>query len=1188
MLRIRLFGSPQLSFEGGQVEVRPSALRLLSYLLVRHGKHSRKNIAFNLWPDDPEDVAQARLRRQLYNLRQALPNGISNGAWFRADDSSIGWDESSNYSLDIRDFERLIGENGSSIAADLYVGDLLDDADDEWVIVERERLRSLHISNLAKLISECRSKGDYQRGISHAERLLRLEPWREDIVRQLMALRYESGDRSGALRAFDAFAQRLQADMSVDPMPETSALALVINRNDSTLPDAASGLQPKASPDSLRGVPFVGREREMEFLRSCWQRAVACKGGGLFIAGESGIGKTRLATELAAFVEKSGGRVVTGLTTSPEAWPYQAFGGALRASLPMLATTDVRPIWLAVLSQLVPDIRIQLTDLPALAPLEKDREQRRLFDASSSALEALARARPLLVLLEDLHWAGASSIALLDFLMRRAYSNRILVVATYRVEEVSAEHPLFSMRRRLLREGIASQVEPARLSPAAIAALVEQMPQLERLSLAAERIYRASEGNPLLAIQTITDLSEGTAIGVLSAIPGHDAEHGETSSIAIIERTIASRTARLSPKARALAEVAAIIGAGFDLETVAEVTGWSADYTLDAVGELLDRRLVRENPQHGHDYVFVHHLIQSSIYAGVNETDRRRRHFHIARVTERHTQHGGDDLASYIAFHFERAGVQRRAGNHYMNAACNAFAVFANEEAIGLATRALGLDLDDPTRFEALALRADIHEHVGNRDLQRADVLAMDAIARRLGDPELMCRLLGKRITLAHELDERDSERALITELREIAERTKATSRLAEVAEAEGRFEAQTGNYAAANTHLETALALRMVLNDIRGAFECTMLLVDLARRRRDASQMQSQMKRLQEFASRHGSKVISLRTWEVASYVADHDENQPARIDAAQRWLAEAESASDVSAQARAHSALWNAESYLGRYDKAYRHADCAAELFERLGDRAGGARVLMDYSIALIRAWRLDEAKDRVLRAYSIFTEVEDASGQLSALSRLTSICHYLEDDQSTLAFARRLLQLSRRVASPFMRSTALGNISFLELRFGDLDSALRHVSRSIALARRHYLRVLPQLLSAQTEMLLRLGDVELAEVSLSECLELLDAAIPVMMFCHDNFFTAARVYHALGNKQRAAHFLRRSRDALQKAVDALPDTETKAAFLGYYVNRQILAAFERDEWPPVGPQPGDRLPRERAYRRALPTEH
>ena len=1180
MLRVRLFGNPELSFEGSLFEVRPSALRLLSYLLVRHGKHSRKSVAFNLWPDDPETIAQARLRRQFYNLRQALPNGTQDGTWFRADDLSIGWNDASDYSLDIRDFERLVaGGTTSGLAADLYVADLAADSDDEWIIVERERLRSLHISNLAKLISECRTKGDYSRGIDYAERLLRLEPWREDVVRQLMALRYESGDRGGALRAYDEFARRLREDMAADPMPETRALKLIVDRNESTF-EIESGVRQANVPASpLRGTPFVGREHEMEFLRSCWQRAVAGKGGGLFIAGESGIGKTRLASELAAFVEKNGGRVITGATTSPEAWPYQALSGALRTSLPLLASIDVEPIWLAVLSQLVPDIRAQRTDLPALTPLEKDRDQRRLFDAASRYLESLARTRPLLVVLEDFHWAGSSSIAILDFMIRRAYSNRVLVVATYRIEEVPIEHSLLAVRRRLLRERIATQLEPAPLSMNAIQTLVAQMPHPERLGRSsAERIYRASEGNPLLAIQTIVDLVEKATDGL--ALPlASDADRSEAPFSAIIERTIASRIARLSAKARAVAEVAAVIGVGFDLETIEEVTGWGADVALNSIGELLDRRLVRESTERGaHDYVFTHHLIQASIYTGVPIAHRRRRHHRVARVIERLSQSRGDDLAGLIASHFERAGVDQMAADYYVKAALSAFALFANEEAIGLATKALELAKNDLTRVHALSLRADIYEHLGNREAQSEDVLSMDAVARRLDDTDLVGHTLSKRIALAHEMDQRDLERDLLAELQALAKRSGESRLLALAAEGRARYETTTGDYVAARANLETALALRLQLDDARGAFECSMLLVDVARRLKDLSQMQLQMERLQEFAARHGSRAISIRTWEAATHIASLKSDQTGCIEAAQHWLAEAESVNDVSAQARAHSALWDAKSYLGRYDEACRHAEYAAELFAQLGDRVGGAWVLLNYDITLIRLGELDVAYERVLRAYSIFRDVEDVAGQQATMSRLVFLSLYRGDANAGVVWGRRAVELARRVGSKFYLAAALGNLSGPEREVGDLEAALSHVNESLALARRYKLphHILPIMLTSRAQTMLRVGDLRSAKTSVDECLQLLDACAQAMVFQQDNLFVAARVFRALGDDKRASELLKRCRELLDKAYAMSPNAETKAELMRISYNREIVDACERDAWPPIGPQPGDKLPR------------
>ena len=1184
MLKIYLFGRPRIGVadRSGELAIQPSSLRLLAYLLVRRGTVGRQNAAFALWPDDPEDVALGKLRRHLYNLRSALESTEGDTAWITADDSVIHLKVDRLW-VDAKEFEALSCQSDGSAAAadlyaaDLYAADLLENYDDEWVIVERDRLRSLAVSNLAKLTAACRSKREFEPAIRFAARLLDLEPWREDVVRLMIKLRYEAGDRSGAFNEYERFASRLREDMGIEPMPETRALMIAVSRNDTVAEEADRSRRDDAVIRSRPTGAFVGRRSEMEFLSSRWGRAAIGSGGGLFIAGESGIGKTRLAHEFAAGVESQGGRVLFGLTSAPESRPFQALADALRGALPMLGAVDAEPIWLSVLAQLVPDIRVQRAALPMLTPLENDREQARLFDAVASCLEALCRSRPLAIVLEDLHWAGATSIAAVEFLMRRAASRKILVIATYRTEEISVEHPLAAIRRRLLRDGNASQLEPSRLTREAIRELAALSPELRPLNASAQHLYDASEGNPLLAVQTITSILEsGDAQAALASARSDAAE----SLDAAIRRTVAGRIARLSPAARSVAEVAAVIGVGFDVEMIEEVTGWQTTETLNALGELLDRRLVREGVG-GLDYAFAHHLIQSSIYARIPEHDRRRRHHRIARVRERMLGADGPELAGSIALHYERAGDKKVAGAYYITAARSASAVFAHEEAVALSTRAFEFAEDDRARFEALRLRADCHKHLGERSGQRADIELMHRIARALGDAELTCSVLSEQINVSHELNDYVSEQRLTDELRQIALENHSERWLAYAAKAQAVYLMTSGDYAGAKANLEIMLAWCTQSNDAQSTFECLILLADIPRRQRDTSQMQTYLEKLRNFAELQQSRTMSLRVLEVEARIAEINRDYIDCKRLAKDWLTEAQAINDIKTQAEALSLLLLAEGRLREYDEAQRHAEIATSLYNRLGDRVGEATVLRGLSLALIQAGRLEAAKDFIQRAVGIFAGIKDLNGQIDSLLTLGYVDGYLGDYRACLLSSLQAGRLARRSGSPRLRAMATTNMSHAERELGKLDSSLRHAEEAVRMDRR--LRVPPVLRAAglanYSQTLLRVGEYDAARRRIEEAIGLLNDRTTVgMAFHHDLYFFAARAYRALGDANRSQSLLQKARSELAKAAAGVSDPAEKTAYLRRPYNLEITEAFERDAWPAEGPHPGDRLPKNR----------
>jgi DNA-binding SARP family transcriptional activator len=274
MLRVQLFGGGRL-FDGAAEIKLPSrawTLPLLAFLLFHRGDLiPRGRLAFTLWPEETEEAALRNLRRNLHRLLKALPAAAADAPWLTLDGHSIRWNTSSEFELDVAELERLRTDPSTlEQAVALYVGDLLGEIDDDWVAAERERLRRLYIADLGSLIVMNRSRRAFAAAAHYAERLLVADPWHEDALRQLMAVRYDSGDTAGALAEFEAFSRRLRAEMNVDPMPETLALRDTVARG-AAIPSTLGAPEP-ASKRTLVLAPFVGRSEELERLRSRWAR----------------------------------------------------------------------------------------------------------------------------------------------------------------------------------------------------------------------------------------------------------------------------------------------------------------------------------------------------------------------------------------------------------------------------------------------------------------------------------------------------------------------------------------------------------------------------------------------------------------------------------------------------------------------------------------------------------------------------------------------------------------------------------------------------------------------------------------------------------------------------------------------------------------------------------------------------
>jgi predicted ATPase/DNA-binding SARP family transcriptional activator len=294
VLHIRLFGTPEFTFGQPLANTLPKrSLSVLAYLLLhRDSQLTRDRIAFDLWPDVPEDDARAHLRRAFYTLQLWLPHPEI--PWFTADRRHARWNRSAPYLLDVEEYEAALDAGRLAEAADLYVGDLLETFEDEWIVSERDRLRETQLDLLRRLVAQQRKAGDIAAAIESAERALKIDPWLEGFVRDAMELRSLAGDRASALREYRSFEEALKREMNASPEQETSELfeRIRAGEQESQRPPHAQAFSNNL-PAEL--TPLVGRQHDVELLSS------ALKNYRLItIVGTGGIGKSRLALRVGA------------------------------------------------------------------------------------------------------------------------------------------------------------------------------------------------------------------------------------------------------------------------------------------------------------------------------------------------------------------------------------------------------------------------------------------------------------------------------------------------------------------------------------------------------------------------------------------------------------------------------------------------------------------------------------------------------------------------------------------------------------------------------------------------------------------------------------------------------------------------------------------------------------------------
>jgi class 3 adenylate cyclase len=387
---------------------------------------------------------------------------------------------------------------------------------------------------------------------------------------------------------------------------------------------------------SVAHLPFVGREGELTRLLGLLGHAAAGHGGVAFVAGEPGIGKTRLTQELDVAARRDGVEVLWGHCLEGDwAPPYAPFVEVVEALADGVERDELRADLGSdgsALAQLVPALRERLPDLPDAAPVQPDEERFRLLDGVASLLIARSRRAPLLICLDDLHWADRSTVAMLRQVARFAPGHRLLILGTYRDGEVGAGHPLHEALGALRREVEIERVKLVGLEAKAVGELLEAVAEHDMLGSVGAAIAAETDGNPFFIKEVLRHLFEEG-----SFFRGPDGQWTSDRPVAElgipegVREVINRRLARLSADANKLVSAASLFEGEIPLGVVAAVSGMSEDAALDALDEVLEAQLLQ--PGGTIDaYRFTHALIRHTIAGQLSPSRRARLHLRAAEA----------------------------------------------------------------------------------------------------------------------------------------------------------------------------------------------------------------------------------------------------------------------------------------------------------------------------------------------------------------------------------------------------------------------------------------------------------------------------------------------------------------------------------------------------------------------------
>ena len=683
-MRVSVLGEQAIADESGSVRARSSrAVVLVAFLAFHAGSpQARQRIAALFWPDSTDAQALTNLRRELHYLRQVLRDEPSLVVTSR----DLCWHDAGTCRVDLRVFdterkaalaaaaagddEGVLKHAAAAVAE--YRGDLLPSSYDDWLLEARSELKRQCV-DLCDLLCATRTRaGDLARAADVARRRLQLEPLEETGYRTLMRLQADLGDRAGAVSTYHHCASLLERELGVvpDAATRTAFQRLITHARPS------DGPLPAGRPPGRQGPgapPLIGRSAELGTLEAVWRAAIAGGPRMALVRGGAGVGKTRLVTEVADLA-RGQGAVVAGA---------RCFGASGRLALAPVAdwlrnpavqsaTATLDPAWRTEVGRLVP-AGGRGSGARALA----DAWQRhRFFEGLARALHAVGR--PLLLVLDNMHWCDQETLAFITFCLTRADDAQLLVAGTARGDGRGDGPDLAEWTVRLRATGLLTELPLAPLEAADTARLARAVSGEALAETDAELLQATTGGFPLFVIEA----ARGSADLRSAPLPSADLS-------AVLRRRLAEATGA----AREVAGLAAAVGTNFSLDLLTEASDLDADAVVTAVDELWRMRIMREFSD---GYDFSHDLLRETAYAEVSPPKRWLLHRRIAQSLELLHADGTDAVATQLAEQYSRGGRPERAVHYYQRAADVAAGMFAHAEAIRLDKKALAIIGDMP------------------------------------------------------------------------------------------------------------------------------------------------------------------------------------------------------------------------------------------------------------------------------------------------------------------------------------------------------------------------------------------------------------------------------------------------------------------------------------------------------------
>jgi predicted ATPase len=455
------------------------------------------------------------------------------------------------------------------------------------------------------------------------------------------------------------------------------------------LQDASQAIAAQGGDKSsiVTSFKLVGRQLEWQQLQAAWKRSVGGNAHLILITGEAGIGKSRLAEELFSWVMRQG--FATAYSRSYGVEGRLSLGPVtdlLRSGKIRSHIASLDKVWITEIVRLLPELLIEHPDLARPTPISEYGQRQLFFEALARGIHS--EQHPLLLWIDDLQWSDQETLDWLHFLLRFEPLNALLILGTARSEESPPEHPLSLLARQLRMEDKISTIDLSPLDAAETAKLASEVQGSTLEDRDTIRLFRETEGNPLFVVETVRANVAGSV-----ATETNNTKTSVSSGVQLppprVHAVILGRLVQLSPQARKVAEIGAVIGRAFPLDLLLQTGHDSEETVVHALNELWQKRIVREQSLNTFD--FTHDKLREVAYLEISAPQRRLLHRNVAQALQNlHAEHL-EPISGQLAAHYESAGLLQQALVYYEKAAIWAQNIFAHNEAIRLLLKALTL-----------------------------------------------------------------------------------------------------------------------------------------------------------------------------------------------------------------------------------------------------------------------------------------------------------------------------------------------------------------------------------------------------------------------------------------------------------------------------------------------------------------